>query len=199
MRSLTELRVCVRVCVFPFLAQIFLQLVLLSSFDLTCARVLYFGPFSSAVPPGGGGGVSDFAPRVASRPSPAPGPTCASRFECLGVRLCVSRGRTRSPHWRTKDGVEVATTLSGRFTSDVCEEEKRDVLDHVRDRDVKLCAFFHLHRILMFGTDERPSSGAPEHSEVSLMPIQTQETVAVAISPEASTGLSMAPFFDLKF
>lgn len=58
-----------------------------------------------------------------------------------------------------------------RLTSDVCEEEKRDVLDHVRDSDVKLCGFFHFHRILMFGTDERPSSGAPEHSEVSLMPI----------------------------
>lgn len=63
-----------------------------------------------------------------------------------------------------------------RLTSDVCEEEKRDVLDHVRDSDVKLCGFFHFHRILMFGTDERPSSGAPEHSEVSLMPIQTENS-----------------------
>ena len=31
----------------------------------------------------------------------------ASRLE-VGVRVSVSRGRSRSPHWRTKDGVEVA-------------------------------------------------------------------------------------------
>lgn len=40
--------------------------------------------------------------------------------------------------------------------SDVFEQEKRDLLDRVRNKDVKLCGFFSW----MFGKDGQPPSEA---------------------------------------